>query len=112
MKKTDAHEWIKLEGNIATVGITPFAAKEIGDIVFIQFPSLGSMIKKGEEAAVLESTKAAIDTYAPLSGKIISINESAQKDPLLLTQDPLVTGWLYKIEVTDPEEYEQYSDHS
>ncbi len=100
MKKDEGHEWVTIDGDVATVGITPFAAKEIGSIVFIEFPKIGQVVRKGEEAAILESTKAAIDTYAPLEGKVIKINESLLKNPSLLTQDPLGKGWLYQIELS------------
>ncbi|MBS0586360.1 MAG: glycine cleavage system protein GcvH [Verrucomicrobia bacterium] len=112
MKKTKTHEWVKLEGSVATVGITEFAAKEIGDIVYIEFPKVGALLKKGEEAAILESTKAAIDTYAPLSGKVLTVNPALQANPSLLTKEPLTNGWLYQIDVSHPEEYEEYTSLS
>lgn len=103
---TESHEWISLQSDkkIGSVGITDHAQKELGEIVFIELPRIGHRVKRGEEVAVLESTKAAADVYAPLSGKIVAVNEALRKDPSLLNRAPESTGWLFQIEITDPKE--------
>jgi glycine cleavage system H protein len=97
---TDSHEWIKKEGSVVTIGITHKAAEEIGEIVYVDLPKIGQKIFKGEEVVVLESTKAAIDSYAPLSGEVIEINHLLKEKPELINQDPENSGWIYKIKTT------------
>lgn len=96
---TDSHEWIKKEKGIVTVGITKKAADEIGEIVFVELPVVGTSVTKGEEVVILESTKAAIDSYAPLDGTVIVINEKLKSHPGLINQDPLEEGWMYKLQI-------------
>ena len=100
---TETEEWFECDGAIATVGISQVLQKEIGDVVYIQMPALGSYLEEGQESVILESTKAALDTYAPLSGKVIAINEKVVEDPSIVNQDPENAGWLYKIEIGDEE---------
>jgi glycine cleavage system H protein len=95
---TDSHEWIKKDKNIATVGITKKASEEIGEIVYIELPKLGQRVKKGEEIVILESTKAAIDSYAPIDGTVIEVNEKLKGKPELVNHDPEGEGWLYKLQ--------------
>jgi glycine cleavage system H protein len=104
MKYTQSHEWITLNGSVATVGVSQFAQKELGDIVYLELPQIGRQVKKGEEIAVLESTKAAADVYSPVSGKIIGVNQNLSESPELVNQDPESTGWLFRIELTHPSE--------
>ncbi len=104
MKYTDSHEWIAEDG---TVGITAHAQKELGDIVFVQLPPVGTRLTAGKEAAVLESTKAAADIYAPVSGMVIAINDALQDTPSLLNTDPEESGWLFKMAPEDPSELER-----
>lgn len=104
MKFTESHEWIKVENEIGTVGITHFAQKEIGEIVYVELPSIGKLVKAGEEIAVLESTKAAADIYAPVSGEVVSINQKVQEFSQGINQAAETDGWLFKIKITDPEE--------
>jgi len=106
MKITDSHEWVKKEGSIATIGITEKAGTELGSIVYIELPKIGDIVKQGDETAILESTKAASDTYAPVSGKVIEINADLEKSPHLVNEDPQGTGWLYKLEISVPSEYD------
>lgn len=94
---TDSHEWVKREGNIATIGITKKASKELGEIVYVELPKVGQKIKKGEEVVVLESTKAAIDSYAPVSGEVIAINHLLVSQPELVNSDPEGAGWIYRV---------------
>lgn len=101
---TPSHEWIQLDGNTGTVGITDHAQRELGEIVFIEFPQVGQKVRMGEEVCVLESTKAAADIYAPVSGQITAVNESLKATlPLLKTQAESA-GWLFKMEISKPEE--------
>ncbi len=94
---TDSNEWVRKADGVATVGITVKAGKEIGEIVHILFPKVGTEVQKGEEVVILESTKAAIDSYAPLSGKILEVNELLVSHPQLINSDPEGLGWLYKL---------------
>lgn len=101
LRFTDEHEWIRLEGDIATIGITAHAAEQLGDLVFIDLPKVGAKLKKGEAAAVIESVKAASDVYAPLSGEVTGLNAAAVEDPAGVSTDPQGAGWLYKIRIDD-----------
>ncbi|MEQ1718900.1 MAG: glycine cleavage system protein GcvH [Hyphomicrobium sp.] len=101
LKYTEDHEWLKLDGTIATVGITAHAATQLGDLVFVQLPDVGSRITKGDGAAVVESVKAASDVYAPLSGEVIEVNEAITKDPGLVNADPQNAGWFFKMKLDD-----------
>ena len=101
LKYTESHEWASLEGNIVTVGITDHAQKEISDIVFIELASVGREVKQKESVMVIESVKAAFDIYAPVSGKIIAVNEKLKNKPELVNQSAMGEGWLFKIECAD-----------
>ena len=98
---TDSHEWIKVEDGLGTVGVTTHAKNELGEIVYIQLPEIGRQVKAGEEVVILESTKAAADIYAPVSGEIVAVNAAS---PELLNQSPEEFGWLFKIRLSNPEE--------
>jgi glycine cleavage system H protein len=105
MKFTDSHEWIELEGkDIARVGITTYAQKELGDIVYVELPIIGKDINAKQEVAVLESTKAAADIYSPVSGTITEINGKLSSAPELINQSPEQEGWIYKIRLSNPAE--------
>jgi glycine cleavage system H protein len=104
MRYTPSHEWIEIKEGLGTVGITNFAQKELGEIVFIQLPKVGALLKAGEEACVLESTKAAADVYSPASGKVVAVNEELAKSPSLLNKSPESAGWLFKLALSKPEE--------
>lgn len=95
-----SHEWIALSGNIGIVGISFFAQKELGEIVYIELPKIGKHLCQGEEAAVLESTKAAADIYTPVSGIIIEVNELLRSEPKHINTSPQKEGWLFKIQLT------------
>ena len=103
MYYTNTHEWVSLEGNIGTVGITERAQKELGSIVYIELPKIGQEVNAGAEACVLESTKAAVDVYSPVSGKVVAINDAIKSDPASL----LLSGWLFRLELSRPSECEQ-----
>lgn len=98
-KYTESHEWISLEGNIATVGITNHAQEELGDIVYVELPEVGKKVEAKKEAAVLESTKAAADVYSPVAGTLVAVNEALTDEPELVNSSAESDGWLFKIEV-------------
>ena len=101
---TDEHEWISVEGGTATVGITDYAQSQLGDIVFVELPAPGSNVKKGGEAAVVESVKAASDVFAPVSGTVSEINSALEEDPALVNSSPESAGWFFKLALADPSE--------
>jgi glycine cleavage system H protein len=107
---TKEHEWIRVEGNFGTVGISSHAQEQLGDIVFVEVPPAGRELRKGEEAAVVESVKAASDVYSPISGSVIEGNQAIADDPSLVNNDPEGAGWFFKIEVKDPAELEGMMD--
>ena len=102
LRFTDEHEWLKLEGEVATVGITTHAAGQLGDLVFIELPKVGAALVKGEAAAVVESVKAASDVFAPVSGTVTEVNEAAVANPATVGEDPQGAGWLYRLRLDDP----------
>lgn len=110
MKFTQSHEWARLEGSIATIGITDYAQKELGDIVFVELPKVGAVVKAKEECVVLESTKAAADIYSPLSGKVTAVNTVLLEYPEKINQSAEKEGWLFQILVDDASEYEALMD--
>lgn len=101
---TSDHEWLRIEGDVATVGITDFAQQQLGDVVFIELPKVGRALKKAEAAAVVESVKAASDVYAPISGEVLEVNEALASEPALINSDPAGKAWLFKIKVADRSE--------
>ena len=98
---TEEHEWIRVEGDTATVGITDFAQAQLGDIVFVEVPEAGRQVSKGGEAAVVESVKAASDVYAPVSGEVVEGNQALTDDPSLVNTDPEGEGWFFKLRLSD-----------
>lgn len=107
IKYTPSHEWICVEGSIGTVGITQFAQKELGEVVYVELPAVGKAVKQGEEVAVLESTKAAADIYAPVSGEVVEINQSLNDYSEKINESPEENGWLFKIKLTQVKELEE-----
>jgi len=97
-----SHEWIKVEGNKAKVGISDFAQKELGDIVFVELPQLDQSVSQGDACAVVESVKTASDIYCPVGGKIIAVNEDLDQHPELVNEDCYGKGWIFEIELDDP----------
>jgi len=100
IKYTDQHEWIRIEGEIGIVGITEYAAHQLGDVVFTELPPLGKMLVQGAEAAVVESVKAASELYAPVSGEVIEINKALGTQPDLVNSDPVGAGWFFKVKLS------------
>ena len=107
---TEDHEWIELDGEIGTVGITDYAQGQLGDIVFVDVPEEGKELTKGDEAAVVESVKAASDVYTPVSGTVIEGNAALADTPALVNEDPEGDGWFFKLTLSDPSEVEGMMD--
>ena len=101
---TKEHEWAKVDGDIATIGITDYAQGELGDIVFIEFPQVGDATKQMEACASIEAVKAVTDFYAPVSGEVVEVNSALESDPQLVNKDPYGEGWLLKVKISDPGE--------
>jgi glycine cleavage system H protein len=106
LKYTKEHEWVLIEVGTATVGITDYAQDQLGDIVFVELPAVGDKVSKEDAFGVVESVKAVSDIYAPLSGKVVEVNDDLPDDPEMLNEDPYGDGWIIRIELTDPDEIE------
>ena len=109
---TKEHEWIRVEGDTATVGISNHAQEQLGDIVFAEVPEAGRRLNKGQEAAVVESVKAASDVYAPVSGEVIEGNQNVAEDPALINSDPEGGGWFFRLKLDNPSELEGLMDEA
>lgn len=109
---TEDHEWIELDGETATVGITDYAQSQLGDIVFVEVPEEGKQVAKGDDAAVVESVKAASDVYAPVSGTVIEGNAALDGEPALVNEDPEGEGWFFKMTLADKGELEGLMDEA
>jgi glycine cleavage system H protein len=107
---TQDHEWVRVEGDTATVGITDYAQAQLGDIVFAEVPPAGTAVEKGKEAAVVESVKAASDVYAPVSGTVTEANGALEEDPALINTAPETDGWFFKLTLSDPSELDGLLD--
>ena len=107
---TDQHEWVRVEGDTATVGISNHAQEALGDIVFAEVPEAGRKVSKGQEAAVVESVKAASDVYAPVSGEVVEGNQAVADDPALVNSDPEGEGWFFKLKLDNPGELDGLMD--
>ena len=104
-KYTKEHEWVEVDGDTATVGITNHAQESLGDIVFIDLPTVGKEVKSNEALCVIESVKAASDIYAPIDGEVIEINNNLNDDASIVNQDPEKDGWIFKMKIADPNQY-------
>ena len=109
---TEDHEWVDVDGDIGTVGITDYAQGQLGDIVFVDIPEEGKALTKGDEAAVVESVKAASDVYSPVSGNVLEGNPALADEPALVNSDPEGEGWFFKITLSDPSEVESLMDET
>ena len=109
---TREHEWIRVDGDLATVGISDHAQQALGDIVFAEVPEAGKQLTKGGEAAVVESVKAASDVYSPVAGEVTDGNSAVADDPALINRDPEGDGWFFKMKLADPKELEQLMDEA
>lgn len=107
---TRDHEWVRLDGDLAIVGITDYAQSQLGDVVYVELPEIGHRVAKGMEAAVVESVKAASEVYAPVSGEVAEINEALTADPAKVNADPMGEGWFIKLRLDDPKELDSLMD--
>ena len=112
LKYTEDHEWINVEGGIATVGITAHAQDALGDVVFVDLPTVGQGYAQKETAGVVESVKAAADVYMPISGEVTEVNEALRAEPSLANSDPLGAGWFFKVRLTDPGQLDALMDEA
>ena len=112
IRYTKDHEWIRVDGNEATIGITDFAQGQLGDIVFVELPEIGRKLEKGKEAGVVESVKAASEVYAPASGEVTAANAGLADDPARVNADAMGEGWFYKIKLTDAKELDALMDEA
>jgi glycine cleavage system H protein len=112
LRFTKEHEWIRLDGDLAVVGITDYAQLQLGDVVYVELPEIGRSVEKGKEAAVVESVKAASEVYAPASGEVAEVNEAIIADPAKVNADPLGEGWFMKLRLADPKELEDLLDEA
>lgn len=109
---TPDHEWIKVEGGVATVGITDYAQEQLGDLVFVELPETGNTLARGDTAVVVESVKAASDVYAPVDGEITAVNDTLSSDPSLVNSAPAGDGWLWKMTLADESQLEGLMDEA
>src|SRR5574340_781980 len=107
LKFSKEHEWVLVEGTVATVGITDFAQDQLGDIVFVELPAVGDKVSKEDAFGVVESVKAVSDIYAPVSGKVLEVNDDLPENPEMLNEDPYGDGWIIKIEMSDLDELQE-----
>jgi glycine cleavage system H protein len=112
LRFTQDHEWIRMENDIATVGITTFAQEKLGDLVFVELPSVGAKLDKGAVAATVESVKAASDVYAPVAGDVTAVNDRLAEEPALVNGEPTGNGWLFKMKPANPAEINALLDES
>ena len=112
IKYTEDHEWLKIDGDIATVGITVHAQDALGDVVFVDLPEVGAMFAQKETAGVVESVKAAADVYMPVGGEVTEVNESLRADPSLANTDPLGSGWFFKVKMSDASQLDALMDET
>jgi len=112
IKYSKEHEWIRVEGDVATVGITQHAAEQLGDLVFVELPAVGKTVKPGDEAAVVESVKAASEVYAPLSGEIVEVNSALEGEPGKVNEAPEGDGWFVKMKLSSPSELDGLMDET
>lgn len=112
VKYTEDHEWLKIDGDFATVGITVHAQDALGDVVFVDLPAVGATLAQKETAGVVESVKAAADVYMPVSGEVTEVNEALRDDPSLANSDPLGAGWFFKVKLSAPSELDALMDET
>ncbi len=110
LRYTEAHEWLKIQNNIAIIGITDHAQAELTDIVFVELPEIGKEVKKGEELCVVESVKSVSELYSPISGKVVDVNKKLDDSPEVINESPYDDGWLVKLEIEDKSEIDSLLD--
>jgi glycine cleavage system H protein len=109
---TRDHEWVRLDGDLAAVGITDFAQSQLGDVVYVELPEIGRRLEQGKAAAVVESVKAASDVFAPVSGEVAEVNDALAADPARVNADPMGAGWFWRVRLADPKELEVLMDET
>ena len=112
LKYSKEHEWVRLEGDVATVGISQFAQEQLGDVVFVELPDIGKAVVQNDDVAVVESVKAASEVYAPVSGEVIEVNAELEDDPELVNRAPTGEGWFMKIKISDPSQLDDMMDEA
>jgi len=112
LKYTEQHEWVRIDGDTATIGISPYAAEQLGDVVFVELPQVGEKVAQFGEAAVVESVKAASEVYAPVSGEVIEVNKALESNPALVNEGPLKEGWFAKLKIKDKAELAKLMDEA
>jgi glycine cleavage system H protein len=112
LKYTKDHEWIRVEGDVGTVGITPYAQEQLGDVVFVELPEVGRKAEQGKEIAVVESVKAASEIFAPVSGEVVESNKALPEQPATVNSDPLGAGWFFKLRLADKGQIDKLMDEA
>ena len=110
LRFTEDHEWLRIDGDVATVGITDHAQQQLGDLVFLELPKIGTALDKGAVAAVVESVKAASEVYAPIKGEVVAVNDKLTAKPGLVNSAPMSEGWLFKVKIADPAQFDLLID--
>jgi glycine cleavage system H protein len=109
-KYTEDHEWVEVDGDAGVIGISEYAQEQLGDVVFVELPEVGTVLDRGDEVAVVESVKAAAEVYAPVGGEVLEVNEDLNGDPSLVNTDPFGDGWFAKLKLSDPDELDELMD--
>ena len=112
LKYSKEHEWVRVEGDVAVVGISDYAQAQLGDVVFVELPEIGRQVAKDSEAAVVESVKAASEVYAPVSGEVVEVNEALSDEPEMVNGAPMGDGWFFKIRIGNPSEIDELMDEA
>ncbi|MBP2226874.1 glycine cleavage system H protein [Azospirillum agricola] len=112
VKYTKDHEWVRVEGDVGTVGVSDFAQHQLGDVVFVELPDVGRTLEKGKEAAVVESVKAASDVFAPVSGEVIEVNHDLENEPARVNTGAQTEGWFFKLRLSNPSELDGLMDEA
>ena len=112
VKFTEEHEWIRVEGDTGTVGITTYAQEQLGDVVYVELPAVGKQVEKGKEMAVVESVKAASEVYAPVTGAVVAVNDKLTAEPATVNSEPMAGGWFVKIKLSKPAELDGLMDEA
>jgi glycine cleavage system H protein len=110
LRFSEEHEWVSVDGDVATVGISDFAQEQLGDVVFVELPDIGRSVNRGDEVAVVESVKAASEIFTPLSGEVIEINEALADEPATVNASPEANGWFYKLRISDASQVDELMD--
>ena len=112
LRFTNEHEWVRIEGDIGVIGISDYAQKQLGDVVYVELPAIGKKVSKGGETAVVESVKAASEIYAPVGGEVVAANEALSSNPGLINASPMGEGWFFKLKIADKGELAQLMDEA